>query len=500
LGKLHKWNESSLLQLLCSSITSFAHQQALLEKSYQGSDTPSYQKLNQGSIRLTKLTELAKQEIWHCGSKYEQTIHGSSGIKQIKCLDRVPLERQILFLSRWISLQITPSKRVPRQNFSQIIQALALTLPASCYSVISPLIIYPNILPPGSIIQTTNGLLYRILSLSDNHLVVKGYDRTTESYSDDVETLHPNNVSKGYSPKSISDFSIIDILWDDHWKENYVDSSQANTLVSANYRVDKPPSLLLAIQDQINKPEVDIDRVCDLVIKEQTFALYLQITASKNSRQQLPIDSVKHAIMIHGLGRAQSIITQQALMLRLTQNKFSLLPTLNQFVSLARAFSEQVADHVPLFLPEEASTFMSFVCASLYTDVRFKRMAFKIRGSNSELRALLTPSQNPQFLEHAKKLASAWQQDSTSIKALSYINNHSEKTRAPKQVKTLSAITQLSLAMTRLHTLSYDDDDTRLANQSRLSLGLNDANYQEVKKLATSSLYSPLHYTNENES
>jgi hypothetical protein len=214
--------------------------------------------------------------------------------------------------------------------------------------------------------------------------------------------------------------------------------------MSANYRVDKPPSLLLTIQDQLNKAEVDIEKVCQLILREPSFCDYLQQTASKNSRQQLPVDTVKHAIMMHGLGRAQSILTQQALMLRLVQSTFPLMPIINQFTSLARAFSEHIAEQIPLFLPEEASTFVSFICSGLYTDVRFKRMVYNQHCDNQELRILVTPSKNPIFLERAKKLAKAWQQDTISLKAIDQMQKSPIKVKTTKRINTLMAIAELA--------------------------------------------------------
>jgi hypothetical protein len=493
LGKLHRWNESSLHQLLCSAITSFVHQQALLEKSYQGNKSSFFSKLNQGNARLAKLTELTKQKIWHSGSIHEQGVHGLAAIEQIKLLDKIPLERQILFISRWLSIQVTPSKRVPIQAFASVVQKLTLILPSRCYALISPLMKYPSLCAPGSIVRSNKGLPYWVLSQSDGKLVVKSYDRTARQSGSDSELLNTDTLTKVHLPKIMGNFNVIDELWDSNWKETYSDLSSFNKIVSINYRVDKPPALLMAIQDQLQKPEVDIDRVCQLVMREPTFSQYLQLTASKNSRQQLPVDNVKHAIMIHGLGRAQSILTQQALMLRLTQNTFPLLMTLNQFTSLARAFSEHIADQVTLFLPEEASTFISFVCASLYTDVRFKRMILGAGEAKLELRVLLTPNLNPLFLEHAKKLCLTWQQDPVSINTIGYMHSGSTKKRASKQVKTLSAITQLSLAMTRLHILPYAEEDLILSNQMRESLSINESRFKEIQVSATSTLFSSLH-------
>ena len=493
LSKLHRWNESSLHQLICAAITSFVHQQVLLEKSYLTKEVPSFSRLNQGSARLIKLTELAKQHIWHNGSKNEQAVHGLNGIKLIKTLDKIPFERQILFISRWLSIQITPSKRLPHRPLSQIIQSLATIIPTNCYGLISPFMQYPSLCPPGSIIKTNKGMLYWVLSISKDSLTVRAYDRATGQCATDIEQLLPHDVIKAYPSKVIHDMNIIDSLWNEDWEEAYSDSSLVNQLMPVNYRVDKPPALLLAIQDQLNKAEVDIDRVCGFIAKEPAFCQYLQLTASKNSRQQLPVDNVKHAIMIHGLGRAQSILTQQALTLRLTQNTFPLLPIISQFTALARAFSEHIADNVPLFLPEEASTFISFVCASLYTDVRFKRMVFEQKTPNKTLRALVTPSQNPSFLEHAKKLSHTWQQDKMSLKTINHLQNTSTKSKAPKQVKTLAAITQLSLAMTRLHLLSRTEDDINISNQAKTSLGLDNTAFNRIQALATSTLYSPLY-------
>ena len=391
LGKRLKWNESSLQQLLCAAITSFSHRQVLLEKAYTKKERVSVTQLNQPDSRLLKFTQQAKQDLWRSGAAIGNHVHNKNDRNGLSSLSYLPIENQILFIARWLSLRLTPNTRFPKQAFPDLIMQLIQLMPSACHSLISPLLSYPSLYAPGTLVKASNGTLYWVLSVSSDDLIAKQYDLILKKVTNKAEIVLKQGLKKTFSPKVIADLEEIEVLWDEEWKSVYDAYRRPMTAFLPSYKVSKPPAILMAIQDQLGKREVDLSRVCQLIERESAFVECLRITASHSSRQKLPIQETKHAVMLHGFGRTQSILTQQALTLRLTQHNFPIQALLNQITTLTKSFSEHIADNVPSILPQEASTFISFVCASLFTDAQYKRMVHTSNTTNESLSSLIHP-------------------------------------------------------------------------------------------------------------
>ncbi|WP_167347512.1 histidine kinase [Alteromonas stellipolaris] len=136
----------------------------------------------------------------------------------------------------------------------------------------------------------------------------------------------------------------------------------------ATFPIQRPPSALIAIIDELQKTDVDVPSLCQKVEKVPSFQQFLLSTASLDNRLKLTVTSLKQAILTYGLERVGDMLVQHALIERLTQHQYPLLAISKQFTTLACGIAAQLASITKTkFTPQSAALVTTFLCAPLFT-------------------------------------------------------------------------------------------------------------------------------------
>ena len=93
--------------------------------------------------------------------------------------------------------------------------------------------------------------------------------------------------------------------------------------------------LTRSIIDDLQKQDVVIEQLCEKIEQVPTFNHFLMYTASQDNRLQLPVKSIKQAVLTYGIERVGDMLIQFALLERLTQNQFPLMGLCKQITLLA---------------------------------------------------------------------------------------------------------------------------------------------------------------------
>lgn len=188
------------------------------------------------------------------------------------------------------------------------------------------------------------------------------------------------------------------------------------SLYPVSFPVHRPPAGLTRIIDALQKPDSDIDALVSMVKEEPSFATFLLSSASLDNRMQLPVSSLKQAIMTFGLDRIGDMLVQHALSQRLAQHRFALDSTCQQFATLMASIASQLSMHVKSrFTPQSAALIATFLSAPLFTLPDLKvlmRLPLSDKGyydPNHLLRITL----DGRWQSLAGELASGWHQAAT---------------------------------------------------------------------------------------
>ncbi len=253
-----------------------------------------------------------------------------------------------------------------------------------------------------------NGVPGALVDVQQNH----GY----------VFTLSKDDEDGKWLPLSAIQAPVLLSLPFEHFIALYTDTANARAnqggtpYLPSTFAIQHPPKALITIIDELQKQDVVIEQLCEKIEKVPTFNHFLMLTASQDNRLQLPVKSIKQAVLTYGIERVGDMLIQFALLERLTQNQFPLMGMCKQITLLACSFSSYFAQIVDSkFTPQSAALTMTFICTPLFTLPGFKvSKSLPVRLDNivSINNAFKVKSDTP-WLAIASELAGSWHQSST---------------------------------------------------------------------------------------
>ncbi len=208
----------------------------------------------------------------------------------------------------------------------------------------------------------------------------------------------------------------------DQWKVLFArhesDLSVANDrpLYPVTFPVHRPPNSLTEIIDALHAPDSDIDALVTLIDQEPSFSSFLMSSASLDNRMQLPVSSLKQAILTFGLARVGDMLVQHALIQRLTQHRFLLDGLCHQYsVLMASIAAHLSANAMSRFTPQSAALTATFLSAPLFTLADIKVMSrLPLSDTNYfDPNHLLRLKLDTRWQSLAGELASGWHQEAT---------------------------------------------------------------------------------------
>ncbi|WP_353369769.1 hypothetical protein [Aliiglaciecola sp. NS0011-25] len=475
-------NDLCCQQLLSCILTLYCERQEDLQGFYQQNQRPSH---HRKSVRLLQILNRANLQTWMDGyqvykylfSKFENNRSWPKDLTK---------NQQVILLAHQLATQVTPSEVKKPVHFSSAIRKLTQTCPESYLNSLNGLLQYPTLICPGTLVKLDQQQPAVVLSVSEDKVLViiinsKGDEKAQ------LKRVFNDNIQRVSATQTVTGFSQIQRWWDINWQ---IEKSDCINPIEDNFPLDKPPTLLLEVQKHLNSGSVDIDKLALQISSEPAFADYLKQTATISNRNKLPVQQVKHGLMMHGYVKANSMLIQQALLLRLNQSHFPLQQNFTQFIRLACQIAANLSAQNKHVSPEEASTLLCFACSGLFTQPALKtRTQWTRRQERQQDISYLFDFRNPETLRnHSLKLCQAWQQPTLYSDAIMANSQDSDELSKNPILNTLTVTLGLSVLLARRLYFSehqLNDVSQRFYTNSLRFLKLNE---QKVSELLANSL------------
>lgn len=249
----------------------------------------------------------------------------------------------------------------------------------------------------------------------------------------------------------------------EHFVALYTDTAKARlsqggtSFLPFTFAMQHPPKALLGIIDSLQKPDVDIPALCEKIEQVPTFNQFLIHTASQDNRLQLPVKSLKQAVLTYGIERVGDMLVQFALLERLTQNHFPLMAMCKQVTLLACSFASHFAQVASTkFSPQSAALSMTFVCSPLFTLPGFKvAQSLPVdKTKNVTVNSAFKVKSSTPWLAIASELAGSWHQSSTWRAVIHQCNKSTSD--VPKSLQKEQAIILLGFSLAKSCLLTQD--------------------------------------------
>lgn len=475
----NKINDLSCLQMLSCITSLYAERQSLLDSTLNDSRASKSTKpqVNSG---LLALLGAAHMEVW-------QQCYRIAGFlyTDFATLKKWPVSfsrlQRIALLAHYLSVSLTHRQHIKPISFIAALKKLVQACPQGWADELDGLLDYPGEVIPGSIVKSTAKPPGVVLAASKRKLLVSELNKNAQQ-PPPLQKIYMANVTKSHGAQVLAGFSQIHNWWGNeyHQEKGKFDSPKIDT-----FPLDKPPKALLEVQKHLNADQVDIDKLAEQISSEPAFSEYLKHTATLSNRNKLPIQHVKHGLMMHGYVRANNLLIEQALLLRLNQSYFPLQQDFTQFTRLASQVAFNLAAANNDVTPEQASNLVCFACSGLFTQQSLKtRTTWAIDDHHAfSIGNLFTVRQSENLVKHAITLCQTWQQPTLFIHAIEHHRQMPQENKQKPLTKILSTILGLSLCGARAAFFS-DKTDCELTqgylNQGLALLKLSENNYQSA--------------------
>lgn len=335
-----------------------------------------------------------------------------------------------------------------KTDYHTLFAMLAPRFPAHHRHYLSPLLSLFDRPLPGSKVYA-NGIPGAMIDIQQSH----GFVFSLSSEDVDGKWIPFSSINR---PVKLSiPFNHFIALYSDTAKARL--SQGGNAFLPSTFAIQHPPKALLGIIDSLQKTEVDIPSLCDKIEQVPTFNQFLMYTASQDNRLQLPVKSIKQAVLTYGIERVGDMLMQFALLERLTQNQFPLLDMCKQITLLACSFASHFAQVVnSKFSPQSAALSMTFVCSPLFTLPGFK-VAHSLpvdRTKSVTVNSAFKVKSNIPWLAIASELAGSWHQSSTWRAIIHQCNKPTSD--VPKSLQKEQAIILLAFTLSKACLLTHD--------------------------------------------
>ncbi|MEP4888670.1 MAG: hypothetical protein ABJV04_01465 [Aliiglaciecola sp.] len=470
-------NDLCCQQLLSCLLSLYCERQEDLESFFQQNKRPSH---HRKSVRLLQILDKANLQTWMDGYQIYKWLFSKFENNRSWPLT-LTKNQHIILLAHQLASRITPSKSKKPMHFSSALRKLVQSSPERYLTGLDGLLEYPALLCPGSLIKLNNQDPAIVLSVAEDKVLVVMI-KADDSDAPQFKRVYKDNIHHVSGTQKVSGFSQIQRWWNINWQLEKADCLDP---IGSNFPLDKPPALLLEVQKHLNSGSVDIDKLALQINSEPAFAEYLKQTATISNRNKLPIQQVKHGLMMHGYVKANSMLIQQALLLRLNQSYFPLQQNFTQFIRLASQIAANLTSQNEHLTPEEASTLLCFACSGLFTQPALKtRTKWNLSLERQQDICCLFDFRQPETLRsHSLKLCQAWQQPKLYAEAI--VANGQSSDELPKNpiLKTMIMTLGLSLLLARKVYFCeqvLNDESRDFYTQSLKFFKLNEQNVSEL--------------------
>lgn len=484
------WNATSTKELLCGLLTlSIRHQQIIENSLFVETAKPSE---NQQCAISEKFLSRLKQQNRHIWLSIVEICSPKRILNPGQYLNgpnNADKYLTITYLSLFLAIKSLPLGGKKANCLLHNVYRLSSNLSTHSLNFIEPIMKSIGLLFIGAHCQTKEKDIFIILSSNSTVLTVKKFDRSSKQYSTETNELNTDSIIGFLPPSPIRKLGLIDVLWDVNWYESLASSDASHFLDLHLYRLDAPPKSLENVLEHMEKQDVSIDELCDLISHEPTFVEHLKSSASQASRADVSVKELKHSIVYNGLEKTRSALVQQALVTRLNQHYFPLQDSFFQFLKFWSHVATELVKNDKYVVNEQVCNWVYFCCAGLFTNAELKRQShWLIAGDKVSGIKELAHCQRPEhFIIHAQKLSESWHQEKELITALRLMLANEDGSASATKSYTYSLLKLSFILSFALYTKGklIEHEDNELLQQlcHRLSV-----NIQELPQVAEDSL------------
>ncbi|MCC2614831.1 hypothetical protein LJ739_01085 [Aestuariibacter halophilus] len=454
-GVRNQFNDTTLQHLVAGLLTLYSFNQAEIERQARQADggNTRFPPLRPSS-RLRSALRHSQLDVWDAVLDIAPSLPSWNGRLSPTALQPV---QQVAVLSHRLARMLLPVADQRRMSWAQALSHLALHSSPQWRNWLAPLVDYPGLMPPGSVIRNKSGQTSLVLSVAQPDVIVRSLSGQQQ---DDIQVHRCQPTDKGLATQSIGRPQRLNQWWDERWQHQCDALLGITPLQHNTYRLDHPPPILLDIQTQLSNPVVDVAKLSTLISTEAPLVSHLLNIASRLNREQLTVKSVHHALMVLGYERANAELIQHALLLRLSQHYFPLQSAFLQFTRLRSILAQRLAgDDITLSLA--MPTLATFANTGLFTHPGFKtRTQWRCQQQNAlyDITTLHDHTDNASLHSHPLTLAKAWQQPASSIEALRLAATPPREMNTKSLIKRQATLLGLSLAGARMVYFGHSPD------------------------------------------
>ena len=496
LAQRESWNETAQQQLLCCVITQFAGNIQLGKKTKEDDDEQAGKtltKLRKHNTLLLKALKKLSFEIWFEGLyKAEQRWHPNPLAVLKRCRQQSALLSLLSIATCWGFL-FTRKTQKSNHSYAITLQRVMQQLPVSEYKKIDTLFEYPGLYPPGAIVKLNDGQYFLVLSLLKDSLIGKYFNTQTANCSQEIEKVAESQIVQVLGAQNLKHLNLLDEWWDNNWREfcEQHENSQHRVISHPSFRLDRPPPTLLTIQAHIQNDNFEVNELTQLIAEEPVFANHIKSMATQYSRENLKISDVKHALLMHGLDRANAVLMEHALNVRLNQHYFPLQEALLQYCATLKQVVAIIAEESKAFPSEQAICWAGFATSGLFTTGTLKSQysAPDALSSGFKISELYPIEQAEQLPSHAIKLAECWIQERSLIQALRLLEqpNPFANIKGAKKPYKIAALLGTGIIICK-HIYSQqkdlNDEEQSFFKQAFLLLGIKEFDIEKITQLS----------------
>lgn len=418
----NKFDPAITIQLMCGSISIYGCDQSSIEKHYQNELDNTPTKLGQNITTMAKLLQQHQQHIWLLAYSLSPSIHSN----KVKNISRLKPAGAVAYFANRLSILCTPNKLTPPLSFAKAFKSLTLTAPEKYYSLLSPLLEYPGLTPPGAYIQDQTGTLRIVLAIHAQGLITKELatkqQTTLANKQTEIILTKQKQLTKSYTCQTLKSFSRLSQWWNEdlaNWLTNDTSSPRIDAFQTM-FSVNAAPPSLLVIQDQLKHTSADISVLVKAIEKEPSYAQQLQVSASLSNRQKQAVSNIQHGLAMLGYERTAGLFLQHSLLSRLNQHYFPLQHAFLAFSQLFVFMVEEIAIKTKSQSVDMVKTAGYFLLSRLFTLPSLRAQQTWKTKIDFEYQAdsLIKHSKTANLKQDAILLAQAWQQNTAIIELL----------------------------------------------------------------------------------
>jgi len=498
----NQWNDTAIQHLLCCCISQFSG--IISELNSRAKDNTislDRKRITQHNVKLLHALKKHDLEVWFTGIRYAELHWHEKPEATLNKLSLRPSTAKVLAISNCIALLMTKTRHTKACHFAQAIRLITRKLAPVDHNIIEALLKYPGLIPPGSLISLQDNRVALVLSTlcqpeQSTRYVAKTFNVKTKHCDSESFLVMPNEIKQAFAPQSVKDAACFTNAWDEEWLifRQQHSNDEGQQLRPKLFKLDAPPPSLLAIQEHLYGNDLNTNKLTELILQEPVFALHIKNTATQSSRENIAITNVKHGLLMHGFERANSILMEHALTLRLNQHYFPSQEALLQYTTLYKYLVAAIAERKKGLTPELLSCWAGFASSGLFTLPALKtKVGLPHSAERGASLSTLLPIDSQELLpQHAAKLAQRWNQPDKLLLALRHLESAKpfSENKPYHIIGYILGLGNILTKMTYWTNYEVDEEEQSYINQASKVLGINDFNEYEIIESAIAKAHS----------